>query len=203
MAKLNLRSIGFSILKTNASFVDAVRKFADRIADSDDLRLALAADYLKKLPRPERRKEISARRRVGPHRKRSTTPTAAQKKAAVKAEKIYVETIFDHKIRGGRKLGDVRVNELRAIAENSANTSVSFFQRGYEDAVETFVALMLSRHCVAADPFAKVRDTIKASVVKAVLDKAKISAAELIRDRSAKVAADLIAAANAQELPAP
>jgi hypothetical protein len=202
----NLRSTALAHLRQHEKFTDAVKALADDIAQNEELRRAIAADYLKRLPQAKRGKELHSRRRVGPHRRAARPkpmPTTSQKAGALAAERTFATTIFDRKLRGGRKLGEVRIHELRAIAEESANTATSFLQRGYDDAVETFACVMLSKHCVAADPFAKVRDTIKPTTASAIFESAKIKAAQMLRDGGATLAQNLIAAAQAQELPSP
>jgi hypothetical protein len=205
--KPNLGQIGRQLLDEHKTSLAAAEALAKQIAADGDLRLALALDFIKRFE-AKPKKETASRRRVGPHRsnhgrRSGGVPTTAQKVGAVRAQKLYAETIFDRKLRGGRKLGDVHVHELRAIAESSALTAVSFLQRGYDDAVEVFACTMLTKHCVASDPFAKVRDVIKASIATSIFDKAKIKAAEMLRDGGAKIARELIAAAQQQELSPP
>jgi hypothetical protein len=193
-----LKSTAIGLLK-DRTFTAAVKALADLLATDAKLRDAIADDYLARLrakrapaPKPH------SRRRVGPHR--SPLPTKAQKAGALAAEKTYATAIFDRQIRGGRRLGDVRIHELRAVAEQAATTAVSFLQRGYDDAVETFLCVMLSKHCVAAEPFTTVEQAIKPSVATAILDKAKVRAAEMLRDGGAKMARELVAAAQIQDL---
>jgi hypothetical protein len=162
-------------------------------------------DYLSKLPAKAKLPQPSSgrmksskpvgRRREGAHR-RSGIPTKRAKAGAVAAMKTVAHAIFARKIRGAGALGDIHVNELRAIAESQASTATSFLQRGYDDAVESIACVIMSDHCVAADPFAKVSDVIPARVAVKAFEDAKLKAAEVIRDGSAKIAHDLIAAAR-------
>jgi hypothetical protein len=201
-AKPDLAKIGRALLDQHGAALPAAEALAKQLAGDADLRLAFALEFIKRLE-AKPKKETQSRRRVGPHRtgrRGSGMPTTTQKAGAVRAQKVYAEAIFDQKLRGGRKLGDVHVHELRAIAESSASTAVSFLQRGYDDAVEVFACTMLTKHCVASDPFAKVRDVIKPSIAASIFDKAKIKAAELLREGGTKIARELIAAAQQQEI---
>ena len=207
--KPELRKAATELLDEHKTIAAAAEALSAKLARDNALRLAAAAYILAEVNMPKtatakekRGKEIHSRRRPGPHRRPAKMPTRAQKTGAIRAEQTYVETIFDRKLRGGRKLGDVPVHELRAIAEASAETAVSFLTRGYEDAVEVIACTMLSKFCVASDPFARIRDVIKPAVVSKIFDQAKIKAAEELRDGSAKLAKNLIAIAQQQELPA-
>jgi hypothetical protein len=189
-----------ALLKEHKSITAAVNALAAMLKTDGELRVAIASNYLTPLSN-RRKKETPSRRREGPHR--SPMPSKAQKAGALAAEKIYTKAIFDKPMRGGRRLGDIRINDLHAIAEASATTATSFLQRGYDDAVETFLCIMLSKHCVTADPFVTVEEAIKPGVVTTIMEKAKISAAELLRDGGAKMARDLVAAAHVQEIGPP
>jgi hypothetical protein len=114
--------------------------------------------------------------------------------------KLASAEIFNRRIRGVGRLGNIHVHELRAIAESQASTAASFLQRGYDDAVEAILCITLTQHCVAADPFAKVVDVIPDKIAEQALENAKLKAAEVIRDGSAKVAHDLIAIARGKPL---
>jgi hypothetical protein len=197
---VNLKAVVRKLLEEHKTAASATAALADQISKDAELRRAAAAAIIRQHSEAKLKgkREVHSRRRPGPHRK--PTPTRAQKLGALKAEKTYVETVFDRKMRGGRKLGEIRVHELRAIAEASASTATSFLQRGYEDAVETFACVALSNYCVTSDPFAKVRDVIKPSVATTIFEKAKISAAESLRDGSGRLAKELLAAAQKQEL---
>jgi hypothetical protein len=165
--------------------------------------IALCADYLARLPKApavrRKRPEPVGRRREGKHRRQVGTPSAAAKAGAVTAMQAIHHEIFQRRVRGVGRLGNIHVHELRAIAESQATTAASFLQRGYDDAVEAIALTTLSGYCVAADPFAKVPDVIPAKVAVKAFEDAKIKAAEVIRDGSAKIASDLIA--SARELP--
>lgn len=76
-----------------------------------------------------------------------------------------------------------------------------FMNRGYEDAVDLFACTALANHCVAADPFALVRDTIKSSVVISIYEKAQKAAAEAISSNSDRLSQELIDAADDQSTP--
>jgi hypothetical protein len=172
----------------------AAAAFADLIAKNATLRAAVARDVVERIAKMSKSKNVHSRRRVGPHRRHAKTPSKAQKAGALRAEQTFAEAIFERKLRGGVVLGNVRVHELRAIAEKTATTATSFLARGYDDAVEVIGLTMLSKHCVASDPFALLRDVIKPSVVPNTFERARIKAAEMIRDSSAKIARDLLAA---------
>jgi hypothetical protein len=197
---MKLRSIAQKLLDQLKTAAKAAEPLAKLLADDADLRQEIALDYLMRLP-PKRPSELRSRRREGPHR-RSGMPTAAQKLAAVRVEKaVAAESIFNMKLRGAGPLGDVHIHELRAIAEKSAHIGASFLQRGFIDVVEMFLCLMLTKHCVSSDPFARVRDVIKPKVADEIYTRAKLSAAEALRDRSAQIAKDLIAAAQRGDEP--
>ena len=187
------------LLATHKTIDAAAPPLAELIGTNADLRLAFAFDYLKRIaPAPQ-----ASRRRQGPHkvpRRSSKSPTAIQKAGALRAERQFTHQIFARKLRGGRTLGDVRVHELRAIAESSAATATSFLTRGYDDAVESIACVMLANHCVSADPFALVKDTIKTTTVVSIFERAQVKAAEAIRDSSAKMASDLLAIGKTQDL---
>jgi hypothetical protein len=127
-------------------------------------------------------------------------PSAAQKAGAIKAGTAIKHEIFERRVRGTGRLGDIYIHELRALAESQASTATSFLQRGYDDAVESILLLMLNDHCVASEPFTKVRDAIAPAVVEAKLKAAKIKAAEVIRDGSIRVAHELMASAQRSEI---
>jgi hypothetical protein len=186
--------------KTRAASIEAL---AEAIARERSLRMAAAEYVIDALPaRAPKRKELHSRRRIGPHRAALKLPTAAQKTAALRAEHIYTATIFDRQLRGGKKLGDVRHHELRAIAERSAENAVSFLNRGFEDAVETIGLTMLARHCgMPSDPYAKVRDLIKPATAERIFQQAAAKAAEQIRDEGARLAKNLLEVAHNQEIP--
>lgn len=208
--KPELKKAATDVLAEHKTIPAAAEALSAKLARDNALRLAAAqfvignvqpretATASTKAKKPH---EMQSRRRVGPHR-RPKMPTRAQKAAAIRAEHTYVDTIFDRKMRGGHKLGDIKVHELRAIAEQCADMSMKFIMRGYDDAVDVYACTALSKHCVAADPFSKVRDVIKAPIVSAVYEKAKIEAAEWLRDGSADMAKRLIASAQRMELPA-
>jgi hypothetical protein len=203
-----LRAAADEALRLNDGNVSkAAPKLARTLMENSKrpLLVALCADYLAQLPStssvPKRRKALkpAGRRRVGKHRRGAVvigTPSADEKAGMIAATKAVAAAIFDRKIRGAGRLGNIHVHELRAIAESQASTAASFLQRGYDDAVEAIACIVLSGYCVAADPFAKVSDVIPATVAEQAFEDAKIKAAEVIRDGSAKVASDLIAAAR-------
>jgi len=214
-----LRTAAIEILKsTDGNVTKAAPKFASMLMENAKrpLLIALAADYLDRLPlktetpetaeaptlspKPSKSPKPIGRRREGPHRRvKLGTPSAAQKAGTVKAGTVIRHEIFERRIRGAGRLGDIHIHELRAIAESQASTATSFLQRGYDDAVESILLLMLNDHCVASEPFTKVRDAVPPNVVEAKLKAAKIKAAEVIRDGSIRVAHDLIASAHKAE----
>lgn len=134
-------------------------------------------------------KPPTSQRREGPHR---TGGRSASKKAATLAvAKAGTDAIFSLRIRGHGAIGDMRINQLSYAATNLANTAGSFLQRGYDDAVHGVLLMALSKHCVAADQFAKVVDVIPARVLKAKLNYARVKAVEIIQEGSARVAKDI------------
>ena len=139
----------------------------------------------------------ASRRRSGKHRRSTIAklPSASQKAANISVAKNYAHEIFARKLRGGKTLGEIRINELRAFAQASAQVATQFLNRGYEDAVDLFACIRLSNYCVATDPDALVRDCIKPSVMVAIYDRARIDAAEEIATRGATLTQDLLTAA--------
>lgn len=211
-----LRTAALEILKLNdGNITKAAAKLAHALIENQrrPLLIALAADYLVRLSStdvaPEEataptktkpKREPTSRRREGPHRRiKLGTPTAAQKAGTVAAGKVIKHEIFERRIRGAGRLGDIHIHELRAIAESQASTATSFLQRGYDDAVESILLLMLNDHCVTAEPFVKVRDAVPPGVAETKLKAAKLKAAEVIRDGSIRVAHDLLASAHKAE----
>jgi hypothetical protein len=206
--KDQLRTAAADLLKQHATIAAAAKPLADKLAKDSELRLLAATEILRLVAPKSARKRPApvGRRRTGPHRRPegkksgSKLPTVQQKTGALQAERAYRDEIFERKIRGGRKLGDVRVHELRAIAQAAAETATSFLTRGYVDAVETFACTMLAGYCVSADPHAMVRDTIKPSIAASIYERAQLKAAETIRDGSARLASELLTVAAAQEI---
>jgi hypothetical protein len=199
--KADLRTIAADLLRTHKTVAAAAAELVTMMMADDKLQLAVATEFLRSLANTKSAPHVvRSRRRPGPH-KSPKQPTAAQKAGALRAEKQYIASIFDHRLRGGQRLGQIRVHELRAIAEASASTATSFLTRGYEDAVEAIACTRMTQHCVAVDPFALVKDVIKATIAKDIFEQAKIDAAEVIRDGSAKLARDLIARAQKPEPP--
>jgi hypothetical protein len=193
------------LAKVKGGIDQAVPLFTAAVLKDRGLLDDLAAAYLSTvvLPRP---KDKPSRRREGAHRRpnRRLVPTQEQKSAArrvVRAEASL--TIWNRKLRGGRTLGDLHVNELRAYAEDAANTATSFLNRGFDDAWEAIALTMLNNHCVAADPFASVKDTVKTATATDIFESARICAAEQIRDASARTARELLARAADQPSIAP
>jgi hypothetical protein len=182
----------------------AATALAARLADDKSLRLAAAMAIIDALPkRAGKRRELHSRRRVGPHRKPIGVPTAAQKTGALKAEQSYTDTIFDRKLRGGRKVGDVRMHEIRAIATQAAENFAKFINRGFEDGVEMMGLSMLAKHAVASDPYLKVRDVIKPALAEKIFKQAEVATAQWLAEESSGLAHRLIQVAERQELPAP
>jgi hypothetical protein len=101
----------------------------------------------------------AGRRREGKHRRVAVlkTPSAAARAGEIAASRTAAHAIFSRKIRGGRLLGDISMHELRAIAQNAANTMIDFLNRGYDDGVDAMTCQILSHHGVAADPFATLK----------------------------------------------
>jgi hypothetical protein len=179
------------------------------------LLIALVADYLTRLPnapvehpdaktktQPAAPPKPVGRRRQGKHRRTAAigTPTPHARAGAVAAMKLATAEIFNRKIRGAGRLGNIEVHQLRAISEDLANTTGEFVQRGFDDGVEAIALSMMSDHCVAADPFAKVVDVIPAKVAEQAFKDAKIRTAQVFAAASAKIAHDLIAAARGKPM---
>jgi hypothetical protein len=135
------------------------------------------------------------RRREGPHRRHKAIAVAkiSTKAGAIAARKVEAHAIFKRKIRGAGPIGSIRVHELVAISEGQAATAASFLQRGFDDAVESIACHMLSKYCIAADPFALVRDVIPARVIVKTFEAATVKAAEVINAATTRVAHDVIA----------
>jgi hypothetical protein len=196
-----LRASNNSVNKAAPTLARALMDNAKR-----PLLIALVADYLSRLSSPSSETKLpriahpkpAARRREGKHRRSSLlrTPTDAQKAGAIAAGQAVAAEIFNRKIRGYGPLGKLRVHELRAIAENLANTAGDFLQRGYDDAVDAIAIRRLNDYCVAADPHGEVEKVIPLKIAVQYYNDARIKAVEVIRDGSAKVASDLIAAAR-------
>lgn len=206
--KDQLRTAATDLIKQHGTIASAAKPMANKLAKDAELCLLAATEILRMVaPKSARKKrEPRSLRRTGPHRRPadkksgSKLPTAQQKTGALQAERAYRDEIFDRKVRGGRKLGDLRVHELRAVAQAAAEAATSFLTRGYVDAVETITCTMLAGYCVSADPHAKVRDTIKASVAASIYERAQLKAAETIRDGSARLAHELLSVAAAQQI---
>jgi len=190
-----IRDAALDLLKKHKTPEAAAKPFADVIEKDNGLRLALALEYLTALaPRA-----TPSRRRSGVHRRSAPIvklPSDSQKKSNLAAAKTFAHEIFDRRLRGGKCLGDIRINELRAYARQAAEVAGRFIQRGYEDAVDLFACVRLAGYCVAADPDASVRETIKPSVVVEIYQQAKIDAADEIATRGAMLSQELLAAAT-------
>ena len=194
-----LRDTALALLKEHRTVEAAVQPFAVLLEKDAGLRTAIATQYLSTVaPRAP-----TSRRREGVHRRTKTKslpppkhPSASQRAANIKASKDVAHEIFKRKLRGGKTLGEIHVNELRAFAQSSAEVATRFLSRGYEDAVDLFACLRLANHCVAADPFMLVKEAIKPTVVVAIYDQAKIDAAEEIASSSGRLAEELLAAAT-------
>jgi hypothetical protein len=189
LAKELLEANGGDVGKTAPKFLSALKP---------RLLLALTTEYLARIAPRFKTPEPASRRRQGAHQRKATIgmPTVGQRAAAIRAKDAIADSIFKRKIRGSGPLGDISVNQLRAIAREQAHTATSFLQRGYDDAVESIACEILSNHCVAADPFAKVRDVVSERVATKAFEAAKIKAAEVIRDGSSRVATELIESAR-------
>ena len=204
-----LRVLAEEALRLNANNVKkAAPEFAHQLTENTKLSLliALVADYLARLVNVQLKSSSPSnpkgRRRQGKHRRTAAvgTPSPRAKAGAVAAMKLAGAEIFNRKIRGRGLLGNIQVHELRAISEGLARTTGDFLQRGYDDGVEAIALSIMSDHCVAADPFAKVVDVIPAKVAEQAFKDARIKTAEVIAAASAKIAQDLIAAARGKPL---
>lgn len=203
--KRELREAAQKIVNEAKNYNAAANVLAEKLESDKKLRVAAAMAVIDTLPRwPTERRELHARRREGPHRspKSSKLPTKTQKEGAIRAAQSITMAIFDRKIRGGKKLGDVKMYEIRAISEKAADDMAFFLNRGFEDGVEAFGMTMLARHCVAADPDTKLRDLVKPVFAQKCFQEAAIKVAEFMANRSKTLKHDLIAAAQTLELPA-
>jgi hypothetical protein len=135
----------------------------------------------------------AARRRK---RRRSGTPTAGARAGAIAAMQLEATTIFELRIRGIGKLGDIHVHQLRALAKNKAIGAADEVRRGLNSGVHSIAFGIMADHCVAVHSYTKVREAIPAHVMVAAYEQAKIRAAEILRDGAAKIASDLIASAR-------
>ena len=166
------------------------------------LLIALIGEFLIKLPPAvpvglkRKPSKVHGRRREGPHQRRATGASKRTKAGGVAAMKLVATEIFSRQIRGVGQLGNIHVNELRAIAKAQGNIAGRFVERGYDDGVEAIALGIMADNCQAADPFGKVRDVIPGHVAVEAFKEAQIRAAVIMRDASAKVAEDLIAAAR-------
>jgi hypothetical protein len=204
-----IRDTALEFLKKHKTPDAAAKPFADLIEKDGNLRQALALEYLTALaPRA-----TPSRRRSGVHRRSAPItklpsdsqkksdlkmPSESQKKSNLAAAKTFAHEVFNRRLRGGKRLGDIRINELRAYARQSAEVAGRFIQRGYEDAVDLFACVRLAGYCVAADPDASVSETIKPSIAVEIYHQARIDAAEEIATRGAMLSQDLMAAATAR-----
>ena len=192
-----LRELATALLKEHRTPEAAAPFFAKALAANGELQRALELSFLRSVaPAP-----APSRRRTGKHRRSPATavvsklPTAAQKAANVSVAKAYAHDIFRRKLRGGKMLGDIRINELRAFAASSAQVAGLFFNRAYEDVVDLFACIRLSNYCVATDPDVLVKDAIKPKVVVAIYDQAKIDAADEIATIGTTMVQKLLASA--------
>jgi hypothetical protein len=198
--RTTLRDTALALLKKHTTPDAAVAhfvKFLTMPVNSEMLR-ALALDFLiANAP-----KQVMSRRLQGPRRRPRpdrmiTMPTDAQRKANISVERRYAHAIFARKLRGGKMLGNVTYNELRAHAEQSADAMMEFLARGYEDAVDFFGCMALAHHVTPVDPFKTVKEIFKAETVVAIYDQARLDAVKAIEAASAKAKLELIAAATA------
>jgi hypothetical protein len=187
-----LRDLALTLLKKHDTPEAALPNFAKALTADTELRRALELQYLRSVAPPP----ATSRRRSGKHRRPAAKlPSAKQKAANIAVAKDYAHEIFKRKLRGGKMLGQIRVNELRAFAQASAQVATQFLNRGYEDAVDLFACIRLANHCQTSDPDVLVKDAIKPAVVVAIYDRARIDAAEEIATRGATLTQELISAA--------
>ena len=182
---------------THKTIADAVTALAAELKSNAELR-NLAALFVLQRTKPSKPR---SRRREGPKqspRSHRLLPTPAQKIANIRADKQIAAGIFSRKLRGGRLLGTIRVHELRAFAEESANNASSFLNRGFDDAVDAVAFGLMAKHCVAADPTALVPEIINERKASHFYEQAKRMAAEKISEHASRIARDL----TSSELPA-
>jgi hypothetical protein len=186
------RDLILELLKEYKNDVNMVATALTKQTGLDEtLRRACILDYVT-LVASDSANNKQSRRREGPHR-RSPVRSAERKTATLEArQKLAKRLIFDRQIRGGGRLGDLRMHELRALAQMNAQTATSFLMRGVDDAVEAVALIKLSQHTVSADPFARVEDVFKAEVVATFFEQASLDVVRQFRDTSANLANSLV-----------
>jgi hypothetical protein len=108
---------------------------------------------------------VHARGREGP--KRRKMPTEAQRQAEITAAQRT--TLFDTwRVRGGHKIGNLYVHELRTRALESVRTGFGFVVRGKDDLVDGVSFQLIALHVQASDPMARVRDVVSEKTLKQI-----------------------------------
>jgi len=150
------------------------------------LLIALVSDYLSRLPRttphPVMPLPSADKTKAKGEKPLIGMPTAANKAGAIAAMKLEEAAIFERKIRGAGDLGQLHVHELRAIASDLGRAAVEKVKLGYNDALDSVLIMKLSKHCVAADQFARVADVISQRDAVRLYEEAKPIAAAVLRD---------------------
>lgn len=184
------RALILEMLKEFKNNVDKVATVLTKQTLDETLRRACLLDYVALVAADS---PSVSRSRAGPHRHKPHRRSAEMKAATLRSRQTLAkQVVFDRQIRGGGRLGDLRMHELSAIAQANAQISTGFLMRGVEDAVEAVALIKLSRHTVSADPFARVEDVFKADTVAKFFDEAQLHVVRLFRDESVKLAHDLV-----------
>jgi hypothetical protein len=176
----NLRDVARSHIEKNGDPIKAAPGFVAALLKDRSLLADLALDYLKTVAPPKKKKPPKpvSRHRPGRHRRPGTPgmPSEINREAARTADRHLAAVVFERKMRGGKKLGDLRWNELHAYKREAIATGVEMLNRGFDDVVEGIACDMIERHCVPADPFETVRNIIKAEDAMTIMEQARVEA---------------------------
>lgn len=195
------------LLKLHAGKKDAIGPFISAVKGDKAMMTDLAGEYLDRVLSDIRRGDAvkeeaaemagTARGKRGPHR-RAKLPTAAQKMAEIRnASLTFLDT---RKLRDGRPIGDIPLWELPNIASGAAGKSVTFLQRGLEDAVDAIACHRLSLFVQPSTAETRVRDAIKPAVVEKIYAESRVAAAQRIADASARTARELLASETTTQI---
>lgn len=201
-----LYDTAIELLKSNVGDLDAaLPKFVTTVRGDRAMLDELCRGYLERVLADIRHGEAAkakaeqSRGKEGPHRrgrakaKPAGMPTASQKEAAIHmATKVAVSILDKHRLRDGRAIGDVLLVELPKLALGAANKSVTFLNRGMEDAVDAILCQKLAAHVQPTGSDQRVRDAVKPAVVEKLHAEAQIVAAQRIADAAARTARELL-----------
>lgn len=214
-----LRTAAQAVLQVHKGNVtQAAPAFAQELLENAKrpLLVALVADYLARLPVAAAPPDVAEASFVPPEdkdkppktkdgrkgkRRPTGTPSPRARAGAIVAMKLEAAEIFNYRLRGiGRRVGELYVHELRALAKGLAVSAGNRLKGGIEEGAESIWLGKLADHCVTAHSFAKVKETIPVNVAITTMERARIMAAEIIRDNAAKVVSDLIASARPPQI---